>query len=566
MNDDQQHSYSPASEEPHYYGAQPQSQEQTPWSQPSLSASPVSDPSYPVSPQPQPFEPQPYQPAQPTNAPQGNPYQQPVPVQPQYGYGTQPVSPYAQPNPSQSWNNAQGTPFAAGAPTTQSTEPQTPAPFGAQPQFAPAPGARPPRKSRRPLAIGLAAAVAVVLAGSSTFVFAYYIPTRPENVWGSGLANSGRALTSLNDKLTSSDNLNKLSKYELSGTFDATEPADASTGTDAISVKGTLSMKADGTHSNSAVTGSVTSGSKTMNLSLNSITNPVANSPYPDVYLQVSGIKDLGLDDLFPGVSTYDGKWISIPSTYLQQTLKDQGTTSTDKSVTKEDVAEFSTAVTKVISNDVFTSNANKSILVRKDFIGHEKKNDRDSYHYTATVSAAHAATFCKDLSTAISTTSLYKKLNTTGTVDSDTKDCTDYFAKSFPESKTIDVWMDSGYRVLSAIRFNPNTSGTDTTEIGQTFVDITKPSFYVSGTSADSGTGKVTMTVDQSSLDTTLDVDITSKDASKLTAHAEVKPYDGSFQSTPPTATVPIQDVLNTLGVGDTSTFDDSSSTLFQD
>src|SRR5690606_31032379 len=67
----------------------------------------------------------------------------------------------------------------------------------------------PPKKSKKPLFVGLFVALAVVL-GSAGYVFGYYIPNKPENVWKTGLNRSGDTLAKLVAESTTEQKIEKL--------------------------------------------------------------------------------------------------------------------------------------------------------------------------------------------------------------------------------------------------------------------------------------------------------------------------------------------------------------------
>lgn len=459
----------------------------------------------------------------------------------------------------------QGLPAPEPLPATPALTP--PAPIQAVPeQPISIASTRPqPTRNRKKGLLAVATAALVVLA-ASTYTFAFYLPSRPENVWNTGLGNTGHGLSMLTSKLASPDSLSAFDAYSVDGTFKASLVNESTSPSGRVTIGGSVSLKANSATTNASVKASAATNGQTTTLGLNLITTTPQTGSYPDSYVQVNGLDATGIGGLLPGLAEYNGKWISVPGSFLQQELGAKDTTADtlndQPSVTKTDVANYATSMVSVIGQDILNSNQSQSILQRKSFVGYAKKNDRDSYHYTATVNQARVAAFCNDLVKASATTVLYKKLggtsdDTSGAIDS----CKEFFTQNFPASKTLGVWMDSASRSLAAIRFNPGSKTGEYLELGQILGNTNNPGFYL--TSGDSsGTGTVKLTVDTSSHASTFDISYTGTNTSSFTAHATLAPYTGTLKVTAPETDFDISEIIAQLLPSLTPPSDGSDST----
>lgn len=122
---------------------------------------------------------------------------------------------------------------------------------------------------------------------------------------------TGDALEQIVTTATDPKKLEAYKSSEISGTADIT--------VDKQQYNGTFNSKFDQSNSDSGLTVTTKdSTGKTAKLNAKVLTTLAAKSNYPDVYLQVTGLKALGLDSFIPSLTAYEGKWIMIDSSYLE--------------------------------------------------------------------------------------------------------------------------------------------------------------------------------------------------------------------------------------------------------
>lgn len=406
----------------------------------------------------------------------------------------------------------------------------------------------------------LGSGVVLTLALIGGGVFGLYLPSTPASVWSTGINRSGKAVDGIVQAATVPDKLKSYGTSIITGSanvqFDgSTYSGHFNTSFDRSSQDGgfdfTMKDKSD--------------ASKTVSAKV--LSQIPANSVYPNVYFQITGLKALGLDQLAPGASDYDGKWISISSDYLKS-LGDSyiptGDNTKDR-LTASDIAEVARAASTVTKNYVFSTDKDKAVFVQKSFVGKEKMDGLGTYHYKVGIDKARAKGYCVALDNAMLSTGAYKKLSGDSASDiskakqSASKDCADS-TKDIKASDTFDMWIDGHYKLIHKIRVYDQKDKGIYTEVGQNYRGGDELSLFVNyHDTKNKADGSFT-------LDTNLETNSTkgtlmAKSASKdlpfnftltLTATASDKPVKIKV----PTGAVSIQDVMKKLGLaGDNTT-----------
>lgn len=405
--------------------------------------------------------------------------------------------------------------------------------------------------SHKKLYLGCGLVILVLLLAAG-WVFGMYLPNKPENVWKTGVNRTGQALDSVVADATDSQKLASLKTANLTG--------DVSVKSADYTASGKLTTQGNDTATTSDLNVSFKpSGQPGYNFSAKLLTSLAANAQYPDLYFQISGFKDLGLDALVPNVSSYDGKWITVSGDYLSKTIGQSGSDSPKKAqqLTNQDVADAARAVTATTKDYVFTTDPAKAVLVNKGFVGKETVEGVSSYHYTAAINKDHAKDYCSAIANTIAGTNAFKKF-----VDSADRSDRQKSLKSscingvdnIKSSDTFDVWVGGKYKLIHKVRLHDSADKNAYLDFGQTYKgDDTLNFFATVHQPSDKIDLNFTSTTNTKTNTTNghLHVTSTAKD-SGFTADAnyQLKSDNSKVNVTKPKGAVPLPDVLRQLGI----------------
>jgi hypothetical protein len=392
----------------------------------------------------------------------------------------------------------------------------------------------------------------LTVAVAATAVFGFVLPNRPSAAWSTGLNRSGKALNELVNTATEKSTLESYKRsrvtasvsgnfggVDLSGSFDS--KFDMSSGVGGISVVGKQAGQPD------------------QNYSLKFIGQLAKDHLYPNVYLQLSGYKSLGLESLIPGIDAYDGKWIGIDDSFYSSLHLDPSTTSNKNTLTSDDVAELSKAAMSVTSDYVFSTNPKKAVFELKKTIGKEKVDSISAYHYVVGLNKTNFGSYCDALVNKVTAAPAYKKIPgiSSTTVDSDKatakKDCRSLVV-NVKDSDSFDLWVDAKYKLIYKIRFTDTTSPGAYVDVGQHYNGGDTVILFVHANDPTSKTD-INFVLTTNTKTNATAVDFTAVNSSdspyKYKVSAKAEPYTGTIDTTAPAGSVKIQDVLNQLGLG---------------
>jgi hypothetical protein len=413
----------------------------------------------------------------------------------------------------------------------------------------------------------LGGGIALGLALVGGYVFGLYLPNTPPNVYETGMARSGKALNSLIISATEQKQLETYNTSSIKGSVSAnlgeegTYSGDFATTFDKTSMDGGLNVQLKA------------KGEETKSISLKAMSKLPSGSVYPDVWLQFTGLKSSGMSGLAPGLADYEGKWISIGSDYLKSLGADYGVTGGDNTkdrVTAADVAEIARASATVTQQYLFSTDPGKAVITQKSYVGKERMDGLNTYHYKISINTNHAKAYCVALSNAVLSTNAAKKLS--GESDKEIakdkqdaeKDCPKIIADNVKSSDTFDMWVDGKYKLIHKIRIYDKDDRRSYTDIGQTYFGGNRLSLFTNFHDDQNKTdGTFTLDTDVRAAKTSGRLTLKSSDKDfpydvtvKLSAEASSK----SVSITPPSSAVPIQDILKKMG------FDSSSISGFAD
>jgi hypothetical protein len=425
---------------------------------------------------------------------------------------------------------------------------------------------RPPRGIKRLFAkpkstfIVLAPLVLALIIGG--FVFGYYLPNRPGAIWNTGLDRSGQALDTLLTEATDKQQFEQYKKSEVKATMDVKYQGNDLSG----SFTGRFDdSKADG---ELKFTGKE-NGSAAVNLGMKVISILADGATYPDSYIQLNGLKALGADNLAPGVSQYDGKWISVEAKYLESLglpVPSADKKKNDTQINAGDISEVIRTTSAVAKDYVLTSDKDRALIEQRSFVGKEKVDGITAYHYKAGINKSHGEQFCTAYSDKLAETGLYKKLNHNDQAkinksrDNDIKSCKKDFS-GIKDSETFDIWIGGKYKLIHKIRVTDDKNKDSYWDIGQDYnggdeISLFSNYHYAGDNPIDVSANFTTniKTVDSKG---TLAVNYgKGNDAWQATASFEIKPLSGGLDLQKPADSIPIQTILKQYGLDTTDTF----------
>lgn len=411
--------------------------------------------------------------------------------------------------------------------------------------------------------------IGLVILLTVGYVFGVYLPSKPENVYATGMNRSGDALTAFVETLTDEDNVEKLTKAEVQGSFEAKIGAETLNGNISGNInKNEMELNAQAT--------STVSGGDPQNYELTLARKAPSAQDAPNTYFKASGVDLLGLESIVPGINNYNNKWIAIDGDYATSVnnsyneliagLFTAGTGSrgsgSESSIVKlaerGDLAEIAGIYASVSSKYIYTEASETSVYSVKEYVGKEEIDDVKTYHYTLAINAPNYLEYCKELGTEIINSQAYKKLmnsdedSTAADLETNNAVCQED-AEAIAETDTVDVWIDSKYKLVYKFRFSTVNTPDTYYEVGQKYRGKDKLQFFV--TTKDSETG-TTLSIalnanfksGESQLLVQYSADNESGDPSTITLNLSGKPASGNISVTQPEESVPLQDVAANL------------------
>ncbi|HYF96413.1 MAG TPA: hypothetical protein VD947_00040 [Patescibacteria group bacterium] len=405
---------------------------------------------------------------------------------------------------------------------------------------------------KKKLALVLAPLLAVIIAAAG--IFGFYIPNRPDNVWNTGLDRSGEAIDKLVVDVTEKDQIEQLKKSEMTATIDVRYQD--------VSFSGSSTAKFEPSKLDGSLSFSSKEGDKAEQaLKLRLLGQLAEGAVYPNIYVQLSGLKSLGAEYVDAEMVEYDGKWIEISEEYMKSFgFIPQENETKDDYITADDVSQIARAISGTTREYVLSSDKDKAVLEQRSFEGKEKIDGVTTYHYKAGINKAHAKDYCKALAERLISTDAYKKLpgvdksKINEEKDGAKKECDESVDRDIKDNETFDVWVDSKYKLISKIRVYESDDKQSYMDIGQTYKGGDKLSLYTAFYD----------TKDKLEVKFVLDTDVKTKQtkgtitatwgendsAGEVKVTFEAKPYTEELNVEKPEGTIPIKDILAKFGI----------------
>lgn len=400
----------------------------------------------------------------------------------------------------------------------------------------------------------IAGAAAIVVLGTAGYVFGYYLPNKPENVYKSALTNTGKGYDELVAYLDNKELENKFKTTDVSGTFKLES--------DGFSTDGTFSAKGD--EKNGTFSGDI--GLGTTRLKIDGVAKDAENSDSPDVYLKFGGIKGLGANFGMPELDNLDDQWIGIDhsflDTYLNQIEAASGVEATApemKTPKREDVTDAAKAVGEVSKKYLFTSNEETAVFKLKEYVKTETVDGKNTNHYKVTADKAHLKAFSKELGEKLDKTKLNDWAKETYSKNISELLDTEGMQKSVDDIKdgdTFDIWVNKDTKLVHKVRFTDTANANTYFDLGFNYSGGDEKPFFI----------KVVSDTDGNKMDVGLNFSINTKTnvykaeldvkgegdtAVAANIKAEIKPGTGTVKAEAPAGAITLSDALSQIGLG---------------
>lgn len=414
-----------------------------------------------------------------------------------------------------------------------------------------------PSRSRKTLYIvlGLVLTLLCVGAATATYVFAYYLPNRPENVYQAALVNSARGVDSMEHYLTN-DQTGLLTKSgaAIKGNF-AYKSED-------LAVDGSLTSRFNDGNSTTTLKAGV-NGARFQADILTEAERPTAT---PDIYFKIDGIT--GLSALLGTGQNFDAlnnRWIFVDHTLLDN-LTSQAEEAKDRPAvpTKEQYKSGVTAAARVTKEYIFTSDKSKSMVTMRSFVGKTTEKGHALNRYKVSVNKAHAKAYFAALGSELDASAFgqwYEKAMEEKLSQSTTmKEARDW-ADKIDEARTYDLYVDTKTKVI--YKLHVDSAGEETPGWFEISLDAKDdkilPFSFVMHTSEKTSEGRPNDVVDMTLYETfdattgiaraDFDFKATGDAAMTATGTMTYTPSDEKVVITKPAAPMGIMEALQMLG-----------------
>lgn len=399
------------------------------------------------------------------------------------------------------------------------------------------------RKKPKKLLVGIAALVVLVVVLAGGYVFAFYLPNRPANVYKTGLDNTGKAV----DTLVSYSQQQQTAHYK------------------SVALQGTVNVASAGGSYDVTLDGSADkSGDVSANISADIVGQKIAgsiksiavkNSTAPDIYFQVNKAQKL-LSQY--GLQKYNGQWIAVDHTVLDTLLNKYAQNATQKTVAPTD-AQINDAVTKIQAVNkqyLFTTDSSTAVLTKQKFLGKVQLNGRTAYHYKVGYNKAHLQAYVTAVKKALDSSQLNnwsqaanKKPLSQVVNFSDI----DKMIQNATSNYTFDLWIDGSTKLVSKLQFTDPKDSSSSFSLSQNYTGGDQYPFALSFSGKDSSgnpsSGTLDLTLNQKTNKTTLKLTSSSQSSNgKTTANANfsLTPGNSTLHVTAPSSSTPVTTVIN--------------------
>ncbi len=408
------------------------------------------------------------------------------------------------------------------------------------------------KRSKLPLIIGGVLLLVAALAG---FVFGYYLPNQPENVYSAGIERTGDAVEELVVQATHIEQLEELSLMELTGDIKVTG--------DGMAFEGDFTSRFDDGKSDSSfiISMSGDSADQRLEMGANIITDIAEGSQFPDIFFQVRGLEALGADMFLPGISNYENRWIHVNADYIKEALEDMEIDGDDAfdDIRPEDFADAARTAAAITNKYVFSSGEN-AVVELEEFTGEEDFDDIRTFRYDVSINVDNARAYCVELSEAMIETELYRKIDGADeerrtTLKEDARTSCDELSDDDFTDTDITMWVDRRTKLIHKVRFSEASNRDSYIEFGQRYAGGDDIEVFVAAELPEENQSfvfTVYFNIDTNVTTGRLTVDDTSSaNPYNVEANMEVKPFDASVEIQRPGDAVPIETIIDEIMTG---------------
>lgn len=458
-------------------------------------------------------------------------------------------------------------------------------------------------KSKKKSILTALAVAAVLAIGVASFVFGYYLPNTPENVWKTGLQRTADELDALAGKLGDANILESFNKNQLTvkGRFES----------EGSRVNVDLESKYDQESSDSSLQFEASGDGidQGYSLDIDVKTQKIDESIWPNIYFKLSGIKELGFDSFMPKINEFDGKWIAVEQDFYEEMSDglnaDQDDESTSWSdISQEDIASVVKDFSEVSREYLFSTEPDRAVLKVKEFIGTEESEGLEANRYKVEIDLENGDKYCRALIDKLLDNEVVRRVGDVEDDEIDSKKETGKESCNESEkdddnettdttlSQEFDVWVDREYKLLHKVRVYEDLESRnavyrkdkaeceerfasydfegengfcdyydDRIETGERYYefgqiyrgasDVRLFSTVKSDTSVQKYTGRLDLNVNINTLafNGQINMDSTHEDAKfNMTIEIATEPYDGEIDASKPEGAVPLLEVYEYL------------------
>lgn len=317
----------------------------------------------------------------------------------------------------------------------------------------------------------IAGAVLLLAGGGSYAYLGVYMQT-PENLWKTGLKNTGNGLQKYIDNQPATPKSTK-----LNGSFKLASP---------VAADGTIEGVSD--EKNMKLTANAGASGVRASMELRAITSDGQTNP--DVYLKVDGLTPIAAllggeaSEIGDIVQTVENKWFMVDHSLLDQITAEQA--SDEKSPSADELQKEIQASAKkmaVVFNDyLFTTDDTKAVIALKEKLEKEDFKGRKSQHVKVQVRKDQLKAFLKELRGTVKGTYLEKQFlagyeagaSGTGMKAPTLEELLDELDKVSFDNAVADVWIDTSLKYIRNVRITGNDKQSGSTTSVDFMLDYT--------------------------------------------------------------------------------------------
>jgi hypothetical protein len=412
-----------------------------------------------------------------------------------------------------------------------------------------------PKRPSKGRLFAIAGAAAVVVIGTAGYVFGFYIPNKPENVFKSALTNTGKGYDELVNYLDDEKLEDKFKTSSVDGTFKL-ESADFST-------DGTF--KGAGDEKNATFSGDI--GLGTTRLTVEGVAKDVDSSESPDLYLKLGGIKGLGESFGMPELDTLDNQWVtldhSLIDSYVNMAESAGGLESADtmKAPTQEQTSDGARVIGEVSKKYLFTDDEANAVLEMKEYVGKETVDGKETNHYKVKVNKDRLKAFYKELGEQLDKSKLNDWAKEAYDKDLSKLIDSEGMQKSVDDIKdtdTFDIWVNTDTKLIHKVRFSETKNPADNyMELGLNYAGGDEKPLFLNFSSNQDGSdtsGSLKFNINTKTDVFKIEADIEQKGDSDVAMNlkAEIKPGASDFKAEAPEGAITLSEAFARVGLGD--------------